>query len=562
MSDFAELMGPSYTIQGASSVECQRTLNWRLERVVSGAGKNLFTLLREPGLRTFCNTALNAKSRGLFALNGHCYGVVGTHVLEFLADGTFIDYTATFGINVTEDGKKVWFAASPVQLMIVGGGNGYVLGAPGGLVQIADPDFPTGSAAACSFLDGYFIVTIKDSQQFQVSALNDALTWDASKVSEVESRPDFLVAPIDLKEEVWFFGTETIQPYYNNGDPAFPFAPNQSAIINSGLMAAQSLCRIGNTLFWLKIDENGHGTFCKNEGYVDVEISNHAVESIWNTYDNLADTYCWAYQENGHECVRLNFTTTNEGSGTATWQYDKATGQWTEISFFNEATGLHEAHRGFCCAVSFDKILVGDRDNGKIYEMHSDFTDDDGYEIVRIRRAPHLYSNKKRIFYHAIEFDGNTGIGQNTFPVFTTTAPATFAATLAVLVAGGTLTAAQSTAMQAGLNGTLLILDDIVSISRGNYAIALAALSLTVDPSPYLYADRLDPLMTLRWSNNGGKVFVGSEQLSWGQIGDYEIRPKLDCFGEARDRVIEIETSAAVDWAIAACAMDYTVGKN
>ncbi len=565
MPDFAEMMGPSYTIQNALSVECERTVNWRLERVSSGQGKNQFALLREPGLQLFCNTSLgDVRVRGVLSLNGHMYGVVGSHVLEFFADGTFTDYSLLFGVYPTDDNKKVWMAASPDQILIVSGGNGYVLGAPGGLVQVASPDFPSGSAAACSFQDGYFIVTITDSQQFQISAINDAYTWDASKVSEVESRPDFLVAPIFLKEETWFFGTQTIQPYFNNGDPDFPFAPNQSAIINSGLMAPESLVRIGNTLFWLKIDENGHGTFCRNDGYLDVEISNHAVESTWNTYDNLEDSYAWAFQENGHECVRLSFTTTNAGSGTATWQYDLSTGQWTEVSWFNEDTGLEEAHRGYCCCVAFDKILVGDRNNGKIYEMKATYLDDDGYLIRRVRRAPHLYNNKRNIFYHDMEFDGNTGIGWADAPLWTSTLPLVdVGGVLNALLAAGTATISQVLALFAAYNNTLAFPYTVyLSLSRANLATALTALEMTVTPDPFLYVGAYDPQMVVRLSDDGARTFGPDDFIGFGKAGEYYNRPIKSALGAARDRVVEIEVTAAVDWALAACRLDYTIGKN
>jgi len=413
VADFAEFLGASYQRPlSQTQIQVERTSNWRLELLPGGKGKSQFALFRQPGLLTFCTTALNSRVRGLYSLNGHLYAVVGSHYIEILADGTFIDYSVLSGVYLTDDGRKAWFAGNPTQQMLVSGGNGYI-SESGGVHLIASADFPQGNAASCAYLDGYFIVTMNGSQMFQISALNDGNTWDASDISSAESRPDFIVAPIALREEVWFFGTQTIQPYYNSGDAFFPLAPNQAAVTSTGLMAAASLCRIGNTLFWLKLDENGHGTFCRNDGYVEVEISNHAIESVWNTYQNLDQAYAWGYQENGHSCVRISFPNIDGLGGSMTWEYDLSTNQWTETPYWNQVQARDEAHRGYCSAVCFDKILVGDRENGIIYEMNSRYLDDNGALIRRIRRTPHLYSQNKNIEYNRIEFAGNKGIGLN-----------------------------------------------------------------------------------------------------------------------------------------------------
>jgi len=346
----------------------------------------------------------------MFALNGHLYAVVGSQFLEIFSDGTFQNNSFTYGVNILpDDGRKVWIAANPAQIMLVSGGNGYICTPT--IQFITAPGFPQGNVSACEFLDGFFFATIKNSQQFQISALNDGTSWDAADISSKESRPDFIVAPYQLREEMWFFGSLSIQPFYNNGAALFPIVPNQSAVINAGLMAAESVVRMGNTLYWLELDETGHGIFCMNSGYDKLRISNHAIESVWNLYSNLDQTYSWAFQENGHWCVRVNFPNTDNNGGSASWEYDQSVNEWTEVPFWNQDLAREEAHRGYCSAVCFDKILVGDRANGKIYELNSTYLDDDGAIIRRERRSPHLYQQKHRINYGRLELDGNTGIG-------------------------------------------------------------------------------------------------------------------------------------------------------
>jgi hypothetical protein len=416
LANFAELCGPSYTRPiGQTQIQTERTVNFRLERLTGSSTKNQFVMLRQPGLGLFANTALNARVRGALTTNGRTFTVVGSHFLELFANGTFTDYTTSSGVNVPDDGRKVWFDANPQQVMAVGGSAGFIFTlATNVLVQITDVNFPV-LPEACSFLGGYFIVSIRYSQQFQISALNDGTAWDALDISSAESRPDHILNHISTREEVWFFGSTTIQPYYNSGDADFPLAPNLSAVIPSGVQAAQSVCNIGGILFWMKIDNAGSGTFCRSNGYTEVVISNHAVESVWSTYKSLDKTYCWPYQENGHACVRVNFPDIDGLSiGTsATWEYDMSTNQWTETPSWNQAQAKEEAHRGYCSFAAFGKTLVGDRENGKIYELSVKYLDDNGALIRRVRRCPHIYKEGKLISYHSLLLDGNKGIGLN-----------------------------------------------------------------------------------------------------------------------------------------------------
>ena len=495
MSDFTQFFGPSYTRPSANiQIQSERTVNWRLEPIPGGREKSKFALLRQPGLKLFSNPGIGGKVRGMYSLNGHLFVVIGSHFLEIFSDGTFNDISVLSGVFVTDDGLKAWIVSNENQVFVVSGGNGYIV--EGGFIHlIASPDFPQGHAAAAEYLDGFFIVTINTvspftpptPSQFMISSLNDGNLWNAADVSSVESRPDFIVAPIQLREEMWFFGSLTIQPFYDSGDTLFPIVPNQSAVINAGCMAAQSVCRIGNTLYWLEIDETGHGTFCRNEGYAKINLSNSALESVWNTYLNLDQTYCWTYQENGHACVRVNFPNI-DGAGTSrTWEFDDLPNQWTETPYWNSVTGMEEAHRVFCSAVCFDKIIVGDRANGKLYELNSSFFDDDGATIRRVRRTPHLYNEKRRITYNRVEFDGNAGIGTIAVP---------------------------------------------------------------------------NPSCIFHISKDGGESFGNDITLYPGRAGDKNKRMFRAGCGSARDAVMELVCTDAVDWAFSAARLDFKIGTS
>lgn len=499
MPDYEEWMGPTYTrLVSDQQIQSERCVNWRLEPI-PGKGKSKYALLRQPGLKVFCDTGLKAKVRALYSLDGYCYAVVGNHFLGINADGTFLDNSVKFGTYVQDDGLKAWIAVNSAitQIMIVGGGMAYICNPS---IKPIVSGLPQGGVAACEMLDGFFIATFQNSVQFQLSNLNDGATWDATVISSKQSRPDYIQAPIYLRQEIWFFGQLTTQPYYDSGALNFPLAPNQSAIINAGLASPQALVRMGNNLFWLEVDENGHGVFCRNEGYDKVRISNSAIESVWNNYPLISDAFAWAYQENGHYCVRLTFPSAPSRnalgmpipntSGGATWEFDLLTGQWTETPYWNATLGREEQHRGFCSCVAFDKILVGDYENGIIYEMNSSFLDDNGAVIRRERRAPHLYSENKWIVYNHFELDGNKGIG------------------------------------------------------------------LPVDNTQPYY----NPAGVLTYSNDGGRSFSPTERtIRFGPAGNYGTRAFAAGLGSGRNRVHRFVVTDPVNWGIAAARLDYEV---
>lgn len=410
---FDEFISGSYTPRSIKA-ESQRLVNFYLERIESDAGKASYSLYRSPGLLPFCATGITPGfARASVSLNDHTYWVIGTHVIEVFTDGTFFDYSVASGVFLVDDGLPAYMAASPTQLLITSGTFGYVLELAA-LHLIADPDFPNGLAGQVGFLDGYFIVLINNSQQFQVSDLNDADSWDASVISSVESRPDFSLALAVVREDLWIFGSHSTQIFYNNGNADFPFVPNQSAVTDTGIIAPDSLGHFGDTLLWLWGDDTGQGIVYMAEGYVPVRISNHAVETAIQAYMMISDAIGMCFQMNGHLFYRLFFPSANNGLGV-TWQCDIDMAKrnpalaWSEVSRWNN--GAEEAHLGRVFISAFGKALAGSRLDGTIYDQSMLYLDDAGSVIRRVRRAPHMYNDAKQIIYNMIGFDGNTGIG-------------------------------------------------------------------------------------------------------------------------------------------------------
>lgn len=65
-----------------------------------------------------------------------------------------------------------------------------------------------------------------------------------------------------------------------------------------------------------------------------------------------------------------------------------------------------------------------------------------------------------------------------------------------------------------------------------------------------------DPVLMLRWSNNGGRTWSSLKNLKMGKLGEYTRRVKADRLGMARDRVFEISISDPVKRVILGAAVD------
>jgi hypothetical protein len=65
-----------------------------------------------------------------------------------------------------------------------------------------------------------------------------------------------------------------------------------------------------------------------------------------------------------------------------------------------------------------------------------------------------------------------------------------------------------------------------------------------------------DPVLMLRWSNDGGRTWSRHKNLKLGKLGEFRRRAQLDRLGQARDRVFEISISDPVKRVILGAAVD------
>jgi hypothetical protein len=255
----------------------------------------------------------------------------------------------------------------------------------------------------CDIVDNYFVYNRPESQQFGASGVLSPISGSTS-FSSKDGSPDDLVALIVDHREVYLMGEASSEVWTDVGGVPFPFQRIPGTNTQHGIAAKFSLARFGDSFCYVSRNNRGQAQIMQMKGYVPTRISNHAVEnSITNQY--VDDAIAWTYQLEGHECYVVSFP-----SLELTWAYDLASGMWHKW-LYTENNGTYTRHRGNCCAVFQGLVLVGDYEDGSIYQIDKNNYTDNGQHTRRLRRAPHLVSDFQRQYFDELQIQFQPGVG-------------------------------------------------------------------------------------------------------------------------------------------------------
>jgi len=397
------ILGSAYVARSVNAAD-NRMVNLFPEVVPEG-GKEPAFLQRAPGLN-FLQTIGTGPIRGLWAhqTNGNDFYVVSGNGFYKVTG-----LTATPRLLGTVIGTgPVSIADNGTQLFIAANGPSYIYNeVTDTFGPITDPDFP--GAVTVSYLDGYFVFNEPNSQKIWVTQLLDGTSIDPLDFASAEGSPDGVVAVLTDHRELWVFGTDTAEVWYNTGGLDFPLTRIQGAFNEIGCAAPYSVAKMDNQIYWLGKDARGQGIVYRAAGYMGQRISTHAIEWQMQEYPDLSDAVGYTYQQDGHSFYVLNFPTAN-----TTWVYDVATGAWHERAAFSN--GEFYRHRGNNMCNFNGNIIIGDYENGNIYTFDLNVYADNGQpqKWLRSWRAlPTGANNLTRTAQHAMQLDCETGVGIN-----------------------------------------------------------------------------------------------------------------------------------------------------
>lgn len=398
------ILGSSYVARSVNAA-ASRMVNLFPEIIPEG-GKEPAFLNRAPGLKIE-TVAGDGPIRGMWVVGDNLYVVSGDKLYKVSASAG-ASYAVTLLGTVSGNTGPVSISDNGIQLFIACNGPSYIYNiSTNAFSQITDDDFP--GAATVGYLDGYFVFNEPNSQKIWVTSLLDGTSIDPLDFASAEGSPDGVAGIIVDHREVWVFGTNSVEVWYNSGNADFPLSRIQGAFNEIGCAAAYSIAKMDNGLFWLGQDARGQGIVYRANGYTGQRISTHAIEWQIQQYENLSDAIGYTYQQDGHSFYVLTFPSAN-----ATWVYDVATQAWHERAGFSN--GAFTRHRSNCQAFFNNSIMVGDYQNGNIYSFDLDcFSDNNSVQkwLRSWRALPTGQNNLKRSAHHGLQLDMETGTGLN-----------------------------------------------------------------------------------------------------------------------------------------------------
>jgi hypothetical protein len=270
-------------------------------------------------------------------------------------------------------------------------------------------DGPFEGGGTVDITDNYFVYNKPDSQLWAASDLLSPITDPLSFASK-DGSPDDLVSIIVDRREVYLLGEMSSEVWINSGAVPFPFTRIPGTSTQQGIAAQYSMSRMGNSFAYVSKNNRGEAMVVRMNGYFPERISTHAVETTL-VNQNVSNAIAWTYQLEGHEVYVVTFPSI--GTNGLTWAFDNTTGLWHKWLYRNNQNE-YERHRGNCCAFFNQQVLVGDYENGKIYQLGRNYYTDDGQPIRRIRRAPHITSDLQRQYFHELQIQFQPGVGLST----------------------------------------------------------------------------------------------------------------------------------------------------
>jgi len=490
------ILGAAYVARSVNAAD-NRMVNLFPEAVPEG-GKEPGFLNRAPGLRLVA-TVGSGPIRGLWSHGGYLYVVSGTGFYQVTSG-----YVATLKGTVTGTGP-VSMADNGTQLFIACNPDGFIYNYNTDVfAQITDPDFY--GAVNVGYLDGYFVYNQPNSQTVWITSLLDGLSVDPLDFASAEGSPDGLVSLIVDHRELWLFGTDSVEVWYNSGEPDFPLTRIQGAFNEIGCVAPYSVAKLDNGIFWLGADARGQGIVYRANGYTGQRVSTHAIEYAIQSYGTISDAIAYTYQQEGHAFYVLTFPAAGK-----TWVYDVSVNSWHERAGFS--LGDFVRHRSNCHAAYNNVPHVGDYENGKIYVLDLSVYADDGsvQKWLRSWRAlPTGQNDLKRTAHHALQLDCESGVGLSGIDL-----------------------------ADAYTYITLLTETDASITTESDEDLLLADYGIL----------GVNPQIMLRWSDDGGHTWSNEHWSQVGKIGGYSQRVfwrRLGMTLKLRDRVYEISATDPV----------------
>jgi len=345
--------------------------------------KSGVVLLGTPGW-ILKNTVPTAPILGMYYFKNETYIITR----EFLYKINSLNTLITVGAVSFPLKDKVSIADNGINIVIVAGNGYYSDGTT--VTQITDVAYYPSDTV--TFQDGYLIFNRSGTNQFFISDLY-AVTFDATMYASAEGSPDDIVGLVSTHQQLWIFGSISVEVWYNSGDALFPFDRIQGSFSMRGCVNYKTISSTNNSVLWVG---NDNVVYMSN-GYTPTRISTSAIEYRLGTR-GTKDFRAFTYTEEGHYFYVLTI------DGFETLVYDMITGLWHSRESLGSVWGIRSM------IVDESGMLTGaDLTSGNVYTVGLDYHTENGQTILRTAETSPFSNGVDYFTLNKFELDMETG---------------------------------------------------------------------------------------------------------------------------------------------------------
>lgn len=403
---YENFIGPSYVSQ-AATFDQEELINWYVEVAEVPGATSQQALYPTPGVTEIASLP-GGSGRGHLAVGSLEFAVISDRFIQIDIAGNI-----TLRGTVVNDGNPATLCtngAPQFEVFITSGRNGYIYNyATTAFTQIAALN---GKATKGGYLEGYFIALDPFTASLYASELSDGLTWNTgTSFAQRSLAADPWVSFVVSNRYIYLLGTETSEPWFNNGGSPFPFTPDPSGFFEFGCGATFSATVVDSAPVWLGRSKDGRGMILRANGFNPEIISTYPIQKLINESGAIGDAQGFTYHDVGHTFYILTFS---DAALTLAWDSSNPN---VAQGWAKRATWISEENRFGVWRPCYHAFVFGehrmlDISTGSIYRMDRALGSDvEGREIRRLRRAPALVNELKRITYPAFELDLEPGLG-------------------------------------------------------------------------------------------------------------------------------------------------------
>ena len=364
------------------------------------AGDQDFKIIQygDPGLSTVVTPAVNTQVRCMKDMGEFLYVHAGNGVYQIdkLWQVKFL------GNTLTNTGPS-WIETNGVQVAVCDDHDMFVYTVATDTFNNVTATYSIG-ASCLTYQDGYGAFVNPNTGEFYLTNLYDFTTINLIYYGVVETWPGNLESIIMNYRELWLSKKDVTEFWFNQGGTQsnpFPFQRiGGPGMIPQGVGAKASVRRYDNGVIFL----NNNREVLYFTGYQPQVISTPKMSREIETYSRIDDAIAFDYLISGHPFYCLTFPTAG-----VTWVWDNRVKAWHKRQSWQAGTVLPGRWRGNCAFYWNGMQLVGDYENGNIYQMSRDFDDDDGNYVIRTLYSQEIYNAGNRINLSSLRILFNHG---------------------------------------------------------------------------------------------------------------------------------------------------------